>query len=101
MSAQQVEGRCEPPSRQWTDHAACFGHQNVMLLPERRGTISTRHQAALDRQIAAAKQICRRCPVQRPCRDWALSSPEPAVDHVAGGLSPRERDAIRKRRRAA
>jgi WhiB family redox-sensing transcriptional regulator len=46
------------------------------------------------RQIAAAKAVCRRCPVITPCLMWALIRDE---DGVWGGLSVDERRAIRRR----
>ena len=50
------------------------------------------------KQIAAAVEVCQRCPVLSECRDWALTTPDPAVDHVAGGLTPWQRRTIRRER---
>lgn len=44
----------------------------------------------------AAKTICRGCPVQADCLSWALQTPDPAFDLVAGGATYKERLAIRK-----
>lgn len=41
-----------------------------------------------------AKAICRACPVIEACREHALSAPEPYG--VWGGLSERERTALRR-----
>lgn len=46
-------------------------------------------------QIEEAKAVCRRCPVVRTCRAWALDHHEEAG--VWGGLSEQERRAIRTR----
>lgn len=43
-----------------------------------------------------ALAVCRSCPVIFPCRQWAMSDPDPAFDHVAGGLTPAQRWAIRR-----
>lgn len=41
----------------------------------------------------AAKQFCNRCPVQEACLQYALKAPE--THGVWGGLSPKERQAMR------
>lgn len=46
-------------------------------------------------QTEEAKAVCRRCPVIRPCRTWALDHHEEAG--VWGGLSEQERRTIRVR----
>ena len=43
----------------------------------------------------AAKAICARCPVQAPCLAYALDRPE--LRGIWGGLSERERRAIRRK----
>lgn len=43
-----------------------------------------------------ALAICRNCPVIFPCRQWAMGEPDPAFDHVAGGLTPAQRWAMRR-----
>jgi len=47
------------------------------------------------RQVAAARAVCARCPVQRECRDWALQAGEPAG--IWGGTTPEERRLLRRR----
>ena len=49
----------------------------------------------------AAKAICRSCPVQAECLDWALDHHE--AFGIWGGFSVRERDILRRapERRAA
>lgn len=41
----------------------------------------------------AAKQLCNQCPVKDACLEYALKAPE--VHGVWGGLSPKERWAMR------
>lgn len=51
-------------------------------------------RAAYRRQVAAAKAICRRCPVRTPCGDYAIRE---RVDGIWGGRTEGER-RIRRRR---
>lgn len=46
-----------------------------------------------------ARRLCRACPLQVMCRDWAVAEHVPAG--IFGGLSPAERTAYRLARRAA
>jgi hypothetical protein len=46
----------------------------------------------------AAKAICRACPVQRQCLEWALDA---LPDGVAGGFTEDERRATRRTQRPA
>ena len=45
---------------------------------------------------AAAKAVCRRCDIRRPCLDWALAEAE--QHGVYGGQTPGERAWEAKRR---
>lgn len=47
------------------------------------------------RDAATAKWICRLCPSQRPCLEWALS--DPALLGVHGGTTYRQRRKMRER----
>jgi WhiB family transcriptional regulator, redox-sensing transcriptional regulator len=50
------------------------------------------------RKTNEAKAVCRRCPVQEQCGQWALESGQ---EHgVWGGLSERDRRKLLGRRRA-
>src|SRR5690348_8340892 len=40
---------------------------------------------------AAAKQVCRRCEVRGPCRDWALAQPWRDLFGVYGAMTQQER----------
>ncbi|ABG92362.1 possible transcriptional regulator, WhiB family protein [Rhodococcus jostii RHA1] len=44
------------------------------------------------KRIHEAKKICSQCPVQRPCRDYALAVREPFG--IWGGMSEEDRDRI-------
>lgn len=46
-------------------------------------------------QIAEAKSVCRRCPVQAACLEWALESGQDGG--VWGGMSEDERRALKRR----
>lgn len=46
---------------------------------------------------AAGQVVCRRCPAQDACREFALSDP-PELFGLFGGMTPRERIAERTRR---
>jgi hypothetical protein len=78
----------------WAEAAACRNRGPTMEMPGGgRGhgfTIGQRNQ------IAAARRICDGCPVLAPCRAWAMTTPDPAVYMVAGGLTPGQRDNVRK-----
>jgi len=49
-------------------------------------------------QIAQAKSICRACPVQKKCLEWALETHQDSG--VWGGLSEEERKTLVRRRRS-
>jgi WhiB family redox-sensing transcriptional regulator len=72
----------------WRDHAACRGTDPELFFPI--GTSSASLQ-----QIDEAKQICRRCPVSRPCLRWALQNGDAGV---WGGTSEDERRTYRQLR---
>lgn len=68
----------------WQMHARCRGmDSDVFFHPERE-----RGPARVARE-AAAKRVCKACPVLEQCREHALRVQEPYG--VWGGLSPDER----------
>ncbi len=77
----------------WQQFAACrFNDRDLFFPPEEeRG----RYVAFRE---AAAKQICRSCPVRGECLGYALAADERYG--VWGGLSPEERERVRRARRA-
>ena len=73
----------------WHSRAACVGADPELFFP-----IGDTGPGML--QIAAAKQVCARCPVRQPCLEWALETSQNAG--VWGGLSESERHALKRRR---
>ncbi|MEU9706213.1 WhiB family transcriptional regulator [Streptomyces sp. NPDC047981] len=49
--------------------------------------------ARTNRQAAAAKALCRRCPVIEPCRAWALSTGP--LHGIWGGMTRADRRQLR------
>jgi WhiB family redox-sensing transcriptional regulator len=78
--------RRETEGTDWRDHAACRGMDPELFFPI--GTSSASLQ-----QIDEAKQICRTCPVRRPCLRWALENGDAGV---WGGTSEDERRDYRQ-----
>jgi hypothetical protein len=69
----------------WRDRAACIDTDQRMFFPA-QGDANTR-----------ARQMCAGCPVRVPCLDYAVDNHEEFG--IWGGTTPRERQAIRRRRR--
>lgn len=44
------------------------------------------------------KRLCRSCPLMAACREWALAHPAETRHGVWGGLSERDRRALRRER---
>ncbi|MFH0521499.1 WhiB family transcriptional regulator [Streptomyces sp. M41] len=72
----------------WRDHSACRHEDPDLFYP-----IGTSGPALL--QTEQAKAVCRRCPVQQECLDFALDSGQSIG--VWGGKSETERRALRRR----
>ncbi|KUM73130.1 WhiB family transcriptional regulator [Streptomyces curacoi] len=72
----------------WRDHSACRHEDPDLFYP-----IGTSGPALL--QTEQAKAVCRRCPVQEQCLDWALDTGQSIG--VWGGTSETERRALRRR----
>ncbi|MBX3285185.1 MAG: WhiB family transcriptional regulator [Actinobacteria bacterium] len=69
----------------WQLKAACRGPQASVFFPP--GTFE-RKEEKLGREVRA-KEICRTCPVKRPCLDYAVAIREP--HGIWGGLNENER----------
>lgn len=69
-------------SEDWRHRAACRNEDPELFFPT-----GTSGPALL--QIAEAKTVCRRCPVNAECLNWALCSGQDAG--VWGGMSEDER----------
>lgn len=72
----------------WRHKSACKSEDPELFFP-----VGDTGPALL--QIAEAKAVCRRCPVQAQCLNWALTSGQDFG--VWGGLSETERRAVRQR----
>lgn len=71
----------------WHKYALCRQVDPELFFPIAERGPGTR------RQVAAAKAVCARCPVQPECLDWALDA-LPAG--IAGGATTSERRRLRK-----
>lgn len=61
------------------------------------GCIAGKSETGRFARIQAAKSVCRVCPVQRECLDWAVETDQDFG--VWGGATERERKIMRKERR--
>lgn len=82
----------QPPG-DWVRHANCRGQNEMMVLPVGSLRASQRRMREL---AEPAKELCKLCRVRNECRSWALSTPDPATDHVAAGMTPYERQLERR-----
>jgi WhiB family redox-sensing transcriptional regulator len=78
---------------EWATQAACKGLTALFALNTNahRG-----HGTRLAVQASHARTVCTTCPVLEPCREWALTEPDPAYHMIAGGLDPHQRRLIRR-----
>ena len=72
----------------WRDDAACRDADPELFFPDRE-TRSARTQ------VKTAKLICRGCPVQVTCLNWALDSGQESG--IWGGLTEDERGRLQRR----
>ena len=76
----------------WHLRAACRDRSDITWVQDTRD----------DANLARAKAICATCPVSRECLDEAMSQ-APNRYHDAGiraGTTPKERDRLRRERKA-
>ena len=78
--------------REWRERAACRGGVDPDLFFP-----AAESGAARDAQVRAAKAVCARCPVRSECLDEALVR---IPYGIAGGLTERERQRLRRTHRA-
>ncbi|MCI4043390.1 MULTISPECIES: WhiB family transcriptional regulator [unclassified Streptomyces] len=74
----------------WRLHAACREEDPDLFFP-----IGSTGPAVV--QEAEAKTVCRTCPVQAACLEWALENGQDSG--IWGGLSENERRALKRRSR--
>jgi hypothetical protein len=90
-----VKGEVPKPPGDWTTDAACKGMS--MQYRTFQAHIATISRAEMQWE-SDMKEVCKRCLVLDECAAWALTTPDPAFDMLAGGMSPKER---RQRRNAS
>lgn len=72
----------QPTEQDWRQLAACRREDPELFYP------TGNSGPAYQRQEAAAKAVCRRCPVRQQCLTWAMDH----LPHgIAGGLTETER----------
>jgi WhiB family redox-sensing transcriptional regulator len=69
----------------WMDEGACLGMDPEDFYPER---------PVAKAAVAAAREVCARCPVAEPCLEWALEHDEAGV---WAGTTEAQRQAMRRR----
>ncbi|MBQ1109357.1 WhiB family transcriptional regulator [Streptomyces sp. 404i] len=74
----------------WRLHAACREEDPDLFFP-----IGSTGPAVV--QIEEAKAVCRTCPVQAACLEWALENKQDSG--IWGGLSENERRSLKRRSR--
>jgi WhiB family transcriptional regulator, redox-sensing transcriptional regulator len=75
----------------WRHRASCRDEDPELFFP-----VGTSGPAL--RQIAEAKKVCRRCPVQKECLAYALDAG--LADGVYGGMSEDQRRALSRKNKA-
>jgi WhiB family transcriptional regulator, redox-sensing transcriptional regulator len=81
LSSQRVE-------ELWQHRAACKGPQAAVFFPPSQ----VERKDEREMREARAKEICAKCPVRRPCLDYALAIREP--HGIWGGLNELERKQL-------
>ena len=72
----------------WFDFAACKGKTQLMFPKEHKDIT----------YIATARNLCRSCPVQKECLEYALEFPPADMHGVWAGLTSRQLAAEQRRR---
>lgn len=89
MTIQRTLPHHDPrPPVQWAARPACQDADPELFFPITWGDRP-------GRSVEQAIDICRTCPVQRACLDWAVRTGE--VDGIWGGTTPAERRKLRFR----
>ena len=89
-----MKGDLPQPPGEWMADAACRGQRMYYSAISAHSNPIGPKDRIMEAQALAT---CVSCPVLEDCQTWALSWPDPAYDHVAGGMTPRQRWAWRKR----
>ena len=80
----------QPTTSDWRLDALCAQVDTELFYPDGRGG-----------NFAAAKRICRSCPVAATCLEVALATPPTDDWGIWAATSPRQRREIRRARNAA
>lgn len=73
----------------WFDYAACKGKTQLMFPKEHKDIT----------YIAQARAICKSCPVQKECLEYALEFPPADMHGVWAGMTSRQLAAEQRRRK--
>ena len=76
---------------EWQEDSACRDFDNLLFFGE-EGESELEKQA----REAKAKSVCRTCPVQEPCLEFAMDSNQKYG--IWGGLTDKERASLKRRR---
>lgn len=74
---------------EWNDRAACQNYPAEWWDSE-----STR---GVQKDFSEARRVCESCPVREQCLEWSIMAREDSG--MYGGLDPKERALLRKRRK--
>ncbi len=79
---------------EWQEEALCRQHENIIFFGD-EGESELEKQGRESR----AKAICRTCPVQDPCLEFAMDTNQKYG--IWGGLTSKERASLKRRRARA
>jgi WhiB family redox-sensing transcriptional regulator len=80
---------------EWYEEANCKGMNGDIFFPE--VPIGISHKGLFDE----AKKVCSTCPVKKRCLDFAMAMEVNDIRRfgIWGGLTPRERDSLYKKKK--
>lgn len=79
----------------WADEALCAQVDPDLFFEQATSRYEHVTGKQASERISAAKGICRRCPVMRQCRDYAMAHPE--LEGIWGAMTEKERRQWRRR----
>ncbi len=82
-----MDPKLDRAEERWRDDAGCRGADASLFFP-------VGSTGAAVGEIEAAKAVCRTCPVQEPCLDFAIETNQETG--IWGGTSEDERRVLRK-----
>jgi len=78
----------DPNEEKWRKDAACKTVPVDVFFPTK---------GASKEKVQQAKAICNECAVKQNCRDWSLQFSERALMGIWGGMTGKDRRAVRKK----